>query len=104
MNTTVNASAEMTVDLRSREPLNKKGADFTGCGRDRSESVEASGHDFSRAASAAESTRALAPEGRVLWILSRIMPLSVAREARSSINQNELALWLQLQLSLMPER
>jgi hypothetical protein len=36
---------------------------FTGCGKRRSKGQEASGHDFSRAASAIKSTWALAPEG-----------------------------------------
>jgi hypothetical protein len=40
-----------------------KGHGFTSCGKTHSVSQEASGHDFSRAAKAAKSTRALAHEG-----------------------------------------
>ena len=42
------------------------GGGFTAYGNTHSESQEVSGHDFSRAASAAKSKRALAPEGMLL--------------------------------------
>jgi len=46
----------------SRAAKHRKGtAGFTGCGKPRSGAQEASGHDFSRAVSAAESIRASAP-------------------------------------------